>query len=329
MSANQSTYIRVINIAIVLALVVIVLGAYTRLTDSGLGCPDWPGCYGNLSVPDDVSQSGFERPLEKHKAWNEMLHRYVAGTLGIIILLILILAIKGRNTHKQSLGLPFLITATVFFQAALGMWTVTLLLSPAIVTAHLIGGFATLSLLWLLRLKQNYPKTLTNHPTVWLKIMAMLGLLLLMGQIILGGWVSTNYAALACGTDFPTCAKVWWPEMDFYNGFDVTHVEGKDYEFGVLDSAARTAIQVTHRIGALIVFIYLSILGFVLFKNDLGRYAVILFVVLLCQLSLGIMNVVLGLPLSVAVLHNLVAALLLLTVISITYRLVKARRWNQ
>jgi len=324
MSIQKSTFKRVINFSIILALIVIVLGAYTRLTDSGLGCPDWPGCYGNLGVPDDTSKSGFERPLEKQKAWNEMIHRYVAGTLGLLILFILFLTFKGRETLKQSIGLPLVTTLTVIFQAALGMWTVTMLLSPAIVTAHLIGGFTTLSLLWLLGLNQNIPKPLTLKTRSNLKLMSVLGLILLIAQIVLGGWVSTNYAALACGTDFPTCAKVWWPEMDFANGFDVSHVEGKDYEFGVLDSAARTAIQVTHRIGALIVFVYMSLLGFALIKNGLKKYALFLYVFLILQISLGIINVVLGLPLSVAVLHNLIAALLLLTMITITHRLFKS-----
>lgn len=324
LNSSNLTYKRIIDFSILLALIVIVLGAYARLTDSGLGCPDWPGCYGNIGVPEDVTGAGFERPLESGKAWKEMIHRYVAGTLGLLILYILVMTIRARETLKQTLGLPILITATVIFQAALGMWTVTLLLSPLIVTAHLIGGFTTVSLLWLLRLKQNPIVDLnasanTNTNTM-LKIMTVIGLVLVICQIVLGGWVSTNYAALACNTEFPTCHKSWFPEMDFANGFDLSHINGKDYEFGVLEGPARSAIHYTHRIGALIVGVYLSLFSVVLVKKGLKKLASILLVVLFAQISLGIMNVALALPLSVAVLHNLFAALLLLTMLAITHR---------
>jgi len=329
MISGNSTYKRVLDFSILLALIVIVLGAYARLTDSGLGCPDWPGCYGNIGVPADATNSGFERPLETGKAWKEMIHRYVAGTLGLLIMFILVMTIKGRKTIQQSVGLPLLITATVIFQAALGMWTVTMLLSPLIVTAHLIGGFTTISLLWLLRLNQNSIPDSNINARGMLKFMTIIGLLLVIAQIILGGWVSTNYAALACNVEFPTCHKSWFPEMDFANGFDFSHVNGKDYEFGVLEGPARSAIHYTHRIGALIVFLYLSVFIFALIKKDkvdrmsngLKKIAIILLLVLFAQISFGIMNVVLGLPLYVAVLHNLFAVLLLLTMLAITHRI--------
>ena len=333
MITGNSTYKRVINFSILLALIVIVLGAYARLTDSGLGCPDWPGCYGNIGVPDDATGSGFERPLEVGKAWKEMIHRYVAGTLGLLILFILFMTIKGRKTIQQSAGLPLLITATVIFQAALGMWTVTMLLSPLIVTAHLIGGFTTISLLWLLRLNQNPIAVLNISGIGVVKFLTIFGFSLVVAQIILGGWVSTNYAALACNVEFPTCHKSWLPEMDFSNGFDLSHVNGKDYEFGVLEGPARTAIHYTHRIGALIVFLYLCAFNFILIKkggnklksNGLKKLAIILLVVLFAQISLGIMNVVLALPLYVAVLHNLFAALLLLTMLAIAHRIFRSK----
>lgn len=324
MVRDSSIFIRVLGFAVFLALIVIVLGAYTRLSDAGLGCPDWPGCYGQLSVPDKVTGSEFERPLESGKAWKEMIHRYVAGTLGLLILAILFLVIKGLPKIRQSVALPILLLATVTFQALLGMWTVTLLLSPIIVTAHLIGGMTTLALLWLLFINQ---KTWTSRTLVissGLKLSALLGLLLVIIQIFLGGWTSSNYAAVACGVDFPTCASQWWPKMDFVNGFDMSHKPGVNYEFGVLDSPARMAIQVIHRIGALVVFVYLLGLALSLFKYQHKELASFLLLILFLQVSLGILNVIFALPLAIAVLHNLVAALLLLTMITINHRVFKS-----
>ncbi len=324
MSENGSFFRKILGFAVLLAVTVIVLGAYTRLSDAGLGCPDWPGCYGHISVPDDVSGKGFERPLESGKAWKEMIHRYVAGTLGILILVILFMVIKGIPKIKQSIGLPLLLLATVIFQALLGMWTVTLLLSPMIVTAHLIGGMTTLSLLWWLYLNQKNKRSREKlfSTSKSLKFVSILGLVLVIIQIFLGGWTSSNYAAVACGVDFPTCASQWWPPMDFANGFDFLHESGINYEFGVLDSPARMAVQVVHRIGALIVFVYLLSLAIKLFKQH-KKLSFILGLILCLQVSLGIMNVVFALPLSIAVLHNLVAAFLLLTLLAINHKVFK------
>jgi cytochrome c oxidase assembly protein subunit 15 len=325
MPNNSSLFRNILGFAVLLALIVIVLGAYTRLSDAGLGCPDWPGCYGQLSVPDKVTGSEFERPLESGKAWKEMIHRYVAGTLGLLILAILFMVIKGLPKTRQSVGLPLLLLATVIFQALLGMWTVTLLLSPIIVTAHLMGGMTTISLLWWLYLNQKDKVNTVNSISVsfGIKVASLLALLLVIFQIFLGGWTSSNYAAVACGIDFPTCATQWWPKMDFVNGFDLSHKPGVNYEFGVLDSPARMAIQVVHRIGALVVFVYLLGLSIALFKQT-AKLASLLFVLLIGQVSLGIMNVVFALPLEIAVLHNFVAVLLLLTVIAINHKLFKA-----
>ena len=258
-----------------------------------------------------------------------MTHRYVAGTLGIVILLIVFLVVRKKTRVAQSKGLPVLLLLTVIFQALLGMWTVTLLLSPVIVSAHLIGGFTTLSLLWWLLLNQTSGEHII-HPhhgiNRGMKTLAMMGLLLVIAQIILGGWTSTNYAALACGPDFPTCAGQWWPKMDFANGFNISHNSGTNYEFGILENPARTAIQVTHRIGALIVFIFLLGLSIALFRFSQGRHkgwATLLLLFLATQITLGILNVTLGLPISVAVAHNLVAVLLLLTMLAINHRVWK------
>ncbi len=323
MSENRSFFSKIAGFAVLLALVVIVLGAYTRLSDAGLGCPDWPGCYGQIGVPDNVIGSEFERPLESGKAWKEMIHRYVAATLGLLILAMLIMVIRGAPKMRQSVALPLLLLVTVIFQALLGMWTVTLLLSPIIVTAHLMGGMTTLSLLWWLYLNQQNKEQSIFSVSSGLKTASVIGLLFVIVQIFLGGWTSSNYAAVACGVDFPTCASLWWPNLDFVNGFDLSHKPGVNYEFGVLDSPARMAIQVVHRMGALIVFVYLIGLALALLK----KYKVlagILLLVLFIQVSLGIMNVIFALPLAIAVLHNLVAAFLLLTLLTINHKIFKS-----
>ena len=250
-----------------------------------------------------------------------MIHRYAAGTLGVLILMILLMVTKGLPKVRQSILLPVILLITVVFQALLGMWTVTLLLSPIIVTAHLMGGMTTLSLLWWLFLNQ---KANRNNQSLLvsssgLKFVSVLGLLLVIGQIFLGGWTSSNYAAVACGVDFPTCASQWWPKMDFSNGFELGYKTGVNYEFGVLNSPVRMAVQVAHRIGALIVFVYLIGLAFKLL-NKHKKLSVILF----SQVSLGIMNVVFALSLAVAILHNLVAAFLLLTLLAINHKVFKA-----
>lgn len=312
---------QLISFGVVLALIVIILGAYTRLSDAGLGCPDWPGCYGHYTVPDKVDHLVYDRALESGKAWKEMIHRYVAGTLGIVILVIFILSLIKKTTLKRSLLLPSLLLVVVVFQALLGMWTVTLKLSPVVVSAHLLGGLATLSLLWLLLLQYRSIESPATEVSNGLKLAAGFGLLLVIGQIFLGGWTSSNYAALACGSTFPTCLGQWWPEMDFTEAFLFLHEPGKNYEFGTLSAAARSAIQMTHRIGALIVFTYLIILAIGLIKRaPFKKVASFILLLLFTQVSLGIMNVMLGLPLSIAVLHNLVAALLLLTLIALNYK---------
>ncbi len=320
---NDTFFGKLLAFAVLLALIVIVLGAYTRLSDAGLGCPDWPGCYGHVTVPDKVNHAEFTRPLESAKAWKEMIHRYVAGTLGLLILAIFFIALFGKTRVKQSPVLPLVLVLVVIFQALLGMWTVTLKLSPVVVSAHLLGGLTTLSILWWLYLNQRRRHDASMGEIIpGIKFWATLGLILVIGQIFLGGWTSSNYAALACGTDFPACQGSWWPNMDFTAGFHFLHEPGKNYEFGVLDAAARTAIQMTHRMGALIVFVFLLFLGLRLVKSSrLKRSGMVLIVLLFAQLSLGISNVVFALPLNIAVLHNLVAALLLLTVITINHQI--------
>jgi cytochrome c oxidase assembly protein subunit 15 len=312
-----------------LALVVILLGAYTRLSDAGLGCPDWPGCYGSIGAPNTdnsiaaANQAFPERPVETAKAWKEMVHRYFAGTLGLVILWMAIIALRNKSYQLQPVKLPLVLVLSVIFQAALGMWTVTLKVMPIIVLAHLLGGFLTLALLWLVVIRTRNWHLSTPLGSGWF-FFGVLGLMLLIAQIMLGGWTSSNYAALAC-PDFPACQSQWWPPMDFSEGFVLWRGTGIDYEFGVLDSAARTAIHMTHRIGAIVVATYLLIFSFVvLSKVNTGavrRTAWMVFILVIAQVMLGISNVLFALPLPVAVIHNGTAAILLLSVITLIYLL--------
>lgn len=311
--------------ATVLAVVVVLLGAYTRLTHAGLGCPDWPGCYGFIGVPmsehtQTLAEARFpEAPVEVAKGWYEMVHRYFAGSLGLVILGLAIQALRRRNEMGQPLKLPLLLLGLVMLQAAFGMWTVTLKLWPQVVTAHLLGGFATLSLLFLLTLRLSGKTAALANLPARLRSLAALGLLLVIGQIALGGWVSSNYAAVAC-VDLPTCHGEWWPAMDFANGFHLTQHIGPNYLGGQLDSDARTAIHMTHRLGALLVTLVLLLLAWQLKRHGLGRLAGLLLLALAVQVSLGISNVVFHLPLLVAVAHNLGGAALLVTLVLINYR---------
>src|SRR5277367_1143253 len=233
----------------VLAAAVVVLGAWVRLTDAGLGYPDWPGCYGHIYP---------QAHHEFAKAWHEMIHRYFAGTLTIIIAALLAWAVWNRRTQGQPLLAVVLLFIIVCVQAALGALTVTLLLKPLIVSAHLLGGLTTLGLLWWLSLAPA-TRQLTERETA-LRKYAWIGLAVLVVQIALGGWTSTNYAAVAC-PDLPTCQQSWWPQMDFRNAFVLWRGLGIDYEGGVLANPARVAIHFTHRLGALVTGSVLISLG--------------------------------------------------------------------
>lgn len=311
-------------LATVLALVVVLLGAYTRLTHAGLGCPDWPGCYGFIGVPQTDAQLAHaerhfpEAPVEAQKGWNEMVHRYFAGALGLVILGLAVHALVRRGRDGQPLRLPLVLLGVVITQAAFGMWTVTLKLWPQVVTAHLLGGFTTLALLFLLSLRLSGALPALGLPA-GLRRLAAAALALVIGQIALGGWVSSNYAAVAC-VDLPTCHGQWWPAMDFANGFHLTQHIGPNYLGGQLDSDARTAIHMTHRLGALVVTLTLLALAWRLRGEGLGRLAGLLLAVLALQVGLGISNVLFHLPLPVAVAHNGGGALLLLTLVLVNYR---------
>ena len=313
--------------ASILTLCVVVFGAFVRLSDAGLGCPDWPGCFGTLTVPESEiailnAQKSFPGSIvEVDKAWIEMIHRYLAGILGLMVLLISIFSYKIRSELKVNLALPFSILSLILFQSALGMWTVTELLKPVIVTAHLMGGMTTLALLTYLTHRHigAVSNTVIIKPGV--RSFIQFGFVLLFIQIALGGWTSTNYAALAC-TDFPTCHGSFMPEMDFKNGFSIFRELGMTQSGEGLSIKALQAIQWVHRVGALVLTIYFIYMAYLLNSYPPTRfYKNLLLLVLFFQILIGIANLVLYLPLFLATLHNLGAALLVIILTIINSRI--------
>ena len=362
---------RVAWLAVALAFGVIVFGAFVRLSNAGLSCPDWPTCYGRATWPQAMSEAASHaasaiRPFDDQKAWREQVHRHLAGTLGGLVAILALLAVRRRRFGVARIllaaacagaGIPLymhgmheaafvvagigealllasalrwnnddlarvatLTLMVIVFQALLGMWTVTLLLKPIVVMGHLLGGLTTFALLtWMAWRATDIPVRLAEYATMrrWL-----IGALVVLGlQIALGGWVSSNYAALACGNDFPTCVGQWLPPADFHQGFVLWRGIGVDYEGGVLDGASRIAIQLAHRGMALVVFVYLLALAWRLLRTPgLWLTGVVLGLLLCAQVGLGIGNVMLGLPLWVATLHNAGAAALLFVLVSLLAR---------
>jgi len=357
--------------AAALALVVIVFGAFVRLSNAGLSCPDWPTCYGQATWPTadhEVAQANasFARDVETHKAWREQFHRHLAAVLGVLVLAISLVAARARRgAWWRILGAAALVAASIplyvtqhhaaaialaaggelvllwsllrwdsrdharlgsavlmviVFQALLGMWTVTWLLKPIVVMAHLLGGMTTLALLAWLALRSRGIAAAPGE-TVLRRGLLIAGLGVLAVQIALGGWTSANYAAWSCGTDVPQCLGQWWPQMDFREGFVLWRGIGVDYEGGVLDGPARTAIQVVHRLFAVLVAGHLAVVALKAIRLPALRPAGgVLLLALVTQLCLGIANVKLGLPLQIAVAHNAVAALLLLCLVHLLAR---------
>lgn len=367
-------YHRIAWFAVAFALCVIVLGAFVRLSNAGLSCPDWPTCYGKATWPvhvDDVAAANEafpERVVETHKAPLEQIHRHLAATLGLGVLALALLAARRRRfgiaqvlvaSGLVAVAIPLymqehyvassvlvglgeaillaaawrwsntdlargsaLLLAVIIFQAMLGLWTVTWLLKPAVVMAHLMGGLTTFSLLTWLAWKATPSAQITLIDAGRLRRLTIVGLVLVAVQIALGGWTSANYAALACGTDFPTCLGQWWPETDFGEAFVLWRGIGVDYEGGVLDGPARATIQLVHRLFALVVTGHLLVLAIRLLRTTgMRTFGIGLGLALSAQVALGISNVVLGLPLWVATLHNAGAAVLLWVMVSLLARL--------
>ena len=307
-------------------LIVISLGAWVRLTDAGLGCPDWPGCYGLLTTPDTVDELAKAREyypnadIDVGKAWREMLHRYMAGLLGLYVFFITYISIKYS---KRSYTLPVLISILIIIQAIMGMLTVTMLVKPTIVTTHLFFGMLTATLLFINSLKySNISMSPEKIPAIALFIIIITWVFLII-QILLGGWTSTNYASLAC-TDFPKCLDQWYPkEMIFNEAFNVNNLPDVNYEGGILAYGAKVAIHYSHRITALILtFVFISAL-YVVFKLNkhslLKKLMSISIIFFILQIILGISNVVYSLPLNIAVWHTMNAAILMALISSALY----------
>ena len=347
--------------ALLLCLTVIVFGAFVRLSDAGLGCPDWPGCYGHLTVPTEAThvaqaQADFpDRPVQAPKAWKEMIHRYLASTLGLLIVGLFALSFRAECPNRT---LPKFLLALVIFQGMLGMWTVTWLLKPLAVTGHLLGGMTTLALLTWLWLEnrglaasevseasgpslaqrldphlsglRNEREALasmqpSDEPApggaAGLRIAAGVALVLVAFQIFLGGWTSSNYAAVAC-PDLPTCQGHLWPELDVKEAFTLWRGLGRSYEYGVLDNRARVTIHHLHRVGAVVVTFVLVALGAWLMRRGEAwrRYGIAIHALLGAQLLIGISMVLLHFPLPLADAHNAGAALLLVAVTALNHR---------
>jgi heme a synthase len=333
---------------VLLCFGVIVLGAYVRLTNAGLGCPDWPGCYGHVSPvgaeDSPSSQAQFPgRPLQSGKAWHEMIHRYAAGTLGCVIIVIAALAIAARKPKVVGAGFGLLLFATVIVQALLGMLTVTWLLKPLIVTLHLIFGMTTLGLLWWLWLKLRlrpfagapsvFMRRLAENTSAWSSgsasariahWLAVLCVAVLAAQFFLGGWTSANYAAVAC-PDFPTCQGAWWPHADFRHAFILWRGLWVDYEGGILANPARVAIHLAHRLGALAVTLtFVATSAFVISRPSLASArprAYLVLAALGVQLAIGISMVLRTFPLWLTTAHTAGAALLLMAILALTAKL--------
>lgn len=320
-------------LACVLAFVVITLGAWTRLSDAGLGCPDWPTCYGHILVPDEAHELQKAQELfpaqtvVAAKAWPEMIHRYFASTLGLLIIAIAVLAYRQRRA-EQGQDVPFTLALAlvvlVCVQGAFGAWTVTMKLMPIVVTTHLLLGMTTFSLLVVLAMRSHgvqlsAPRSLQR----W----AVLSLVVVFMQIALGGWTSANYAALAC-TELPICQGDWWQNAEFSPAFAL-HIADRNYEFGVLDYSAQVAIHVLHRFGAIAVLLALGALIVQLLKTgqkSLRVIALALGALLTLQIALGVINVIGQIPLFNAVAHNAVGALLLASMIAINVLLWRGQR---
>lgn len=372
-SSPHRYFVRLAWLGVILALGIVVFGAFVRLSNAGLSCPDWPTCYGKATWPvheHEIAQANasFERSVETGKTWREQFHRHLAAGLGVLILTLSLIAARRRKWGVSSVAaaavlvaasIPLYIgqhyvlaavmviageaillwnairwdngdaarlgaitLAVVIVQAMLGMWTVTWLLKPAVVVAHLLGGMSTFALLTWLAWGTTPNSALVQAVAPRLRRLLWIGLALLVLQIALGGWTSSNYAALACGVEFPTCLGSWWPTHDFHQAFVLWRGIGVDYEGGVLDGPARVAIQLAHRGMAVLVFGHLMVVALRMLRTPgLVFWGSMLALLVLAQVALGIGNVMLGLPLWVATAHTAGAALLLFVIVGLLARL--------
>ncbi|MDI4652667.1 MULTISPECIES: heme A synthase [Pseudoalteromonas] len=321
-------YKYLVLITVFFSILVVGLGAYTRLSDAGLGCPDWPGCYGFLTVPKHetallhVEQNYPDMMFEAAKAWKEMIHRYFAGALGLLILALFVFAFLKRQYPNTPVKLPLALLLLVIFQAVLGMWTVTMNLQPLVVMGHLLGGFSILSLLFLLYLRlKTDPVASSDSGAKPYYQLALVGLVVLILQIALGGWLAANYAAPHCN-GLPLCS--YGQPFSLKSVFQLP-LEHSTYEYGVLSQQARMSIHLLHRIWALVTCVVLALIMWRIYSRCYSRKikhcTVTVLIALLCQICLGLAVVHWHFPLSVALAHNLMAALLLLSMVRLCFHL--------
>ena len=329
--AIKARYRKLVFFTWFLTLDLIMFGAFVRLTDSGLGCPDWPGCYGKvtpLGASEHIRQAVETMPygpVSFPKAWIEMIHRYVGALLGLLIILIVIMAWRHRKTLGHTPRLAIVTLIAVCVQGAFGAWTVTLKLMPIIVTIHLLGGMTLLALMTWLAVRVKEHPALSPQAVRWFPWMA-LGFILVFVQIALGGWVSTNYAALAC-MDFPTCNDQWLPPMDLHGGFSLIRALGELPSGEMISQQALTAIHWVHRNFAFVVFAYMGFLALKLRKEPgLRTPANAILLLLLAQLFTGLTTIFFEWPLLIAVLHNGGAAGLVLFSTTLLVRLAGTRQ---
>lgn len=321
---NMAWFRRAALAATLLCAIVVVVGAWVRLTNAGLGCPDWPGCYGHAHPAQaaeraaEINAANPQRPFDYQKAINEMVHRYIVGGLGLLVIGLAVLSVVNRRDPAQPRVLPWALVVLLVAQALLGMWTVTLLLKPLIVTLHLLGGLVTLALLWWLALPPARRELKAAERG--LRRFVIAGIAVLAVQVALGGWTSTNYAAAAC-PDFPTCQASYWPPMDFRNAFILWRGLGIDYEGGVLDAPARVAIHYTHRLGAYATSAVLLLVVAGAWRRGQSRAtraaAVAVGIALLLQVAIGMNLIWKGWPLSLGTAHNAGAAVLVLATVAL------------
>jgi len=331
-TSQSQRFFRLAVFAVLFSFLLLILGAWGRVTEAGLGCPEWPGCYGRLFAPltardfNEARQYFPRQTPEEERALKETLHRYFSGALGLLIIRLAWLGWQlKKRVRKQQVLIPALVAVLVFAQVVLGILTIKLQNKPLVTMLHISAGLTIFGLLWWVVLReQRFWKPVAAAPAVLksLRPRAMLGLILVIGQLILGAWVTANYAALAC-PDFPACQASYWPEMDVLNGFTLWRDIGIDYEGVQLDLPATTAIHMSHRVGAGILLLYIGILSVRTIRlgarDRLCRFGMLVLFVLLAQVTLGIISVLTHLPTALVVVHSAFGALLLLSLITLNH----------
>ncbi|MDF3030354.1 MAG: hypothetical protein K0R03_912 [Moraxellaceae bacterium] len=329
---------RLAVISVLVTATVVTLGAWTRLKDAGLGCPDWPTCYGSITVPlsDEAIARAQElypdQPLVAEKAWPEMIHRHFAKGIGLLCIFMAGFALLAVRRGEKDIPVKHAVflLALVCLQGAFGAWTVTMKLFPPVVTGHLLFGFATFTTIFLLVIRLSPFLRASGAAVKGLLPLTVLATIVLVLQIALGGWTASNYAATQC-TALPVCQEGWLQHLDFVNAFAFHPYTGQSFEFAPhLEWPARMTIHVSHRIGAWITTAVIGLLIVLLMMRGktlrYRRFAGALALVLLVQVALGVSNVVFYLPLAVAVAHNFVALVLLQVLVALNFSLVQEHK---